>query len=132
MVNNGKVYVKKVPEIIRIMQFFILFQFVQFFSFRVFLIKKSCQFLCLVLCWLKFFMTKESKYQRRVYIVGKFSKSKIVVAFTSPFKMRLGLPLLKSSHKVFKQQLQELNRAFVNSVKCTWPFPGMSNQSLLA
>lgn len=31
------------------MQFFILFQFVQFFQFRVFLIKKSCQFLCLVL-----------------------------------------------------------------------------------
>lgn len=50
MVNNGKVYVKKVPEIIRIMQFFILFQFVQFFQFRVFLIKKnSCQFWCLVL-----------------------------------------------------------------------------------
>lgn len=31
------------------MHFFILFQFVQFFQFRVFLIKKSCPFLCLVL-----------------------------------------------------------------------------------
>lgn len=29
--------------------FFILFQFVQFFQFRVFLIKKSCRFLCVVL-----------------------------------------------------------------------------------
>lgn len=32
------------------MQFFILFQFVQFFQFRVFLIKKSCQFLMSCTC----------------------------------------------------------------------------------
>lgn len=49
MVNNGKVYVKNTRNYKNNAIFKILFQFLQFFQFRVFLIKKSCQFLCLVL-----------------------------------------------------------------------------------